>query len=473
MRSKPRESYLKKRGSVYWFRLAVPEKLRGVLNRGPRIEETLRTGDLAEANRLKHGRLDYWLTAFKLAQRRLPKANGAAGLPEHMRDAEAWRTQYASTHHDPNDVTALLVTDHAERIEARQGTEHAQEFARHAFRGDRATLREAFDAFIAGDSLTLATRAKYTQVFDEFMGRLKRPLVGPEEVTRRDADAYVSWINVEAISAHRKPLAYRSKDERVRLLRQLWRHLQQRGSVPHGANLWEGHRITGKHRPERDGMAGVRQPFTEEEIPRILTGPEVGIDAGNRHTTYTKARLLDFYALSLWMGCRIEELCNRTLADVQPMADGGYLFDINRSKTPAGLRKLPVVHPIPVGVLQRVIGARTGPSEPLFPFCLPGGIAGDDRSHYAVKALSRYTRAMGFGRERTFHSARGSFYTRCIALDINADWRAMYCGHELNAAMAKHYAGKAPGVLLNVAKAFTYPEHIEAVWRAALGIKGT
>ena len=46
----------------------------------------------------------------------------------------------------------------------------------------------------------------------------------------------------------------------------------------------------------------------------------------------------------------------------------------------------------------------------------------------------------------------------------------MYVGHELDAAMAKHYADKTPAILLNVAKAIDYPTPIEDAWRAALGL---
>ena len=114
MASKARESYLKQRGRVYWFRLAVPRKLRAVMGK-LHIEESLGTDSREEANRLKHRRLDHWLGEFK----RLEKA---PAVPAHLRDAAMVR-QALPAHSEPDEGHALwyAADDHAEALGRKDG----------------------------------------------------------------------------------------------------------------------------------------------------------------------------------------------------------------------------------------------------------------------------------------------------------------------------------------------------------------
>jgi integrase len=451
-----------------------------VLNRGDHIVESLHTSDLAIANERKHARITHWRAEFAKASR--GKAH-ADTVPTYVKLAEEFRQALMAADYRPGlpfkqalrkaggftdappgeteaDAISSQVTDIADRI-----TEHGDEakavaFARHAFRGDRPTLREAFDKFLETGDHTERTRAKYRAAFEEFARWHGNALADPADITRDVAERYVDWLNNDAVSGHRKPLAYRSMAERVRQLAHLWKQMEDRQIVPTGSNPFLRHKLARKRRAERDGIAGQPRPYTEQEIAKLLQGPE-------RRGTYNKARILDWYALAFYTGLREDELGSRILRDIEPIR-GGYIVHIRKSKTLAGVRSIFVLHDIPVAILRRNIGKRKDPDALLFPY-LARPPEGQPLSFYMGKAMGQYRRTLGFGRETDFHSTRRNFYTRCLELNINRDWYSMYVGHSLG-GMARHYAGKSATILRAVAQGIGYPKRIEDTWRAALDL---
>ena len=460
-----RKAYLRRRGNAWFLRLAIPRKLRPILGRGDHIVESLHTSDLDTANERKHARITYWRAEFAKAGRANAKADA---VPAYVKLAEEYRQALLSIgpdHGDPEDTTpadavSRHITDTAERI-AEQGDEaKAIAFARHAFRGNKPTLREAFDKFIETGELAERTKAKYRATFAEFTTWHGNALADPMDITRDVAERYADWLNNEAVSGHGKPLAHRSMSERLRQLAHLWGQMERRQIVPAGANPFLNHRLARKRRPERDGATGQPRPYTDAEIVRLLNGP-------SRRGNYNKARQLDWYALGFYTGMREDELGSRTLGDIEATR-GGYIVHIRKSKTTAGVRSLYVLHPIPVAILRRNIGKRKDPVALLFPY-LARPPVGQPMSFYMGKAMGAYRRKVGLGRETDFHSTRRNFYTRCLELDVNRDWYSMYVGHSLG-GMAKHYAGKSAATLKKVAQAIKYPAPVERTLRAALEI---
>ena len=458
-----RTAYLRRRGDAWFLRLAIPRKLRPILNRGEHVVESLHTSDLDTANERKHGRIAHWRAEFARAARGKGRTDTT---PAYIKAAEEFRQALirTGTATDPEIVTEAeiiqsLAHDAADKLAEQEDEVRAHAFMRHAFRGDKPTLQEAFDKFIATGEHAERTIVKYRATFAEFIGWHGNPLADPLDITRAIAERYVDWLNDEAVSGHRKPLAYRSKVERLRQLAHLWGQMEGRHIVPVGANPFLKHKVTGKRKPGRGGDDKTRT-YTDAEILALLDGP-------SQRGTYGKERILDWYALGFYTGMREDELGSRTLGDVEKI-DDGYIVHVRESKTDAGMRALPIVHPVPVAVLERNIGKRKDRNALLFPYLAPPP-AGMPMSFYMGKRMGDYRRKLGFGRATDFHSTRRNFYTRCLELDINRDWYSMYVGHSLG-GMAKHYAGKSASILRAVAERISYPEAIERAMRAACGL---
>jgi integrase len=473
-----RTTYLRRRGNVWYLRLAVPRKLRAIFGK-EHIVECLYAKDLDAANDKKHERIAHWRSEFRKAAQGKARADTT---PTYIKAAEEFRRalraagyqpgkpfdEVAATAKAPNerdeqlsegDIIASQVADFATEMDERGDTARATAFARHAFRGDKPTLQEAFDKFITSGEHAQRTQAKYRAIFAEFITWHGNTLADPLDITRGVAERYVDWLNDEAISGHGKPLAYRSKVERLRQLSHLWRHMGDRQIVPAGITPFLNHMVTGKRRPGR-GSDDKTRPYTDAEILALFDGPA-------QRGTYSKARILDWYALGFYTGMREDELGSRTLRDVEKI-DNGYVVHVRESKTDAGMRSLPIVHSIPVAVLTRNIGDRTDRDALLFPYLAPPP-SGMPMSFYMGKRMGDYRRKLGFGRATDFHSTRRNFYTRCLELDVHRDWISMYVGHSLG-AMAGHYAGKSNAILRAVAERIRYPDPIEQAMRAALGI---
>ena len=461
MGRKARHPYLRRRGEVWWIRVAVPKALRHLYT-SPHVEQSLGTRDVADAERRKLAAVALVMQEFRRKQR--------AGQGALVEDDEALRYHAEllkaanEDDGDPYGDVALvegLITDRAEEIEAKRGTHVAKLFAAKAF--GKTTIRGAWDVWTPICDLTPGTIAKLKRALDEFLGFLARVDALPNEITADDAHRYVAWLNTKATNAKGEPLDPDTKQARVGSLSTIWQKaLERKGLAPKGTfAIWQGHEFTGA----RDKAVAKKKerPFTPDELIRVSHGPEVGNNA-----TYTKRTMLELTALALYTGARIEELCARKVSDLVPIR-GGYTLSIYGGKTRAATRDLPVLHPIPVAIIKRRIGKRTDdPSAYLFPDLVPGG-HDNKRSWQVDKAIGRYFRGpIGLPEGVRFHSARANFITVMEEKGIDERWTQRYVGHTQKALIAKVYAD--PEVLRKVARAIRYRSHVESALKAALGV---
>ena len=459
---------MKLRGGVWWLKLAIPRALRGHYKSAsgkPRthIEESLGTGDRTAAMSERDMRVARWQAEF----RRLTRgADGAVEAPSLATRAAHWRESLRLAANSNNfDALLGILTDEAEEIEQRHGATAAQRFARLAQETDAPTMREAWQAWIDASEHNESTRGKYRLAFNEFMGRLEVPDLPLRDVTRKVTQDYADWLNTEAKSAHGGPLAYRTKKDRITALASFWSdYVERRHLVKNGRNPWHELKITGQWKPS-DGLAGRKRPYRDEELLALINGPEVRV---GEKTRYPKKTLLELLALGLYTGARLDEICSRRVGEVVPI-DNGFRLHITGSKTEAGIRVIPVVHPIALGILRRRIGDRKDRDAQLFAEFIPGG-RDKKLSWYPQRALGRYRDQVGLGVETDFHSTRRSFITRLEDAGASPLARDRYVGHTPKDLASRVYSGGSEAQLLRIAEMIGYPKEIEEALREALRV---
>jgi integrase len=321
------------------------------------------------------------------------------------------------------------------------------------------TLREAWADWMLACDFTPGTKAKYGRAFDDLLSYLSVPDVVPSAVTYEQAAAYVAWLNTKATNAKGEPLDPETKQGRAMALSSFWGHLEQGQLVPRGSNPWRNHSFTGarqKARRQKD-----ERPFTPEEMLALIGGPERG-----DNSTYTKRTMLQLHALGFYTGARLDEICARTVDDFDK-CKGGYVMHIRESKSPAGVRSLPILHSIPVAVIRERIGKRKGGL--LFTEFVAGGPDGK-RSWQIQKAMGDYRRTLGFPKGVNFHSTRHSFATVMEKYGVDPRWVERYFGHKPPGLIGKVYAKGAEESLRKVAQAVKYSGTVERAFAKALGV---
>jgi integrase len=468
----PRMKYLIRRGNTLHARLAIPRELRPLYGNATHKQEALGTGDLATADRVKHAHIAEWQREFARKQR---QASGA--LAPDIQEAHAFREEIRAAanepYHDPRDpygehhpaeMLRGFAQERAEEIEQNAGYPVAKRWYDLATKYERATLQESLRDWLDTGKHRTATKMQYRHAVKEMLAHLK--LNGdalPEHVDRDMAKTYVRWLDTEA-KGQRGLLAYGTKLGRLMALHSFWQYLGRNDAA--SVNPWEdlAHLLTGKKERHTHGDE-MKHGHTEAQLLSLINGPDI---PDNHRTLYPKRTLIELYALGSYTGCRLNELCSLTLADVEKTRQG-YTIHIRKSKSPNGVRSLPVTHATPCAVLKRRIGKRKDPKEQLFEEFKLGGVG--KLSANVQKALGRYRDRVGIPPEVDFHSTRRDLLTLLEAKGVNAIWLARYAGHKLPGVTFGVYAQVTPASLLEVANAVTYPKKVEDAFRKALDIQ--
>lgn len=190
-----------------------------------------------------------------------------------------------------------------------------------------------------------------------------------------------------------------------------WRWLRKRAGVK--ANPWTGQRVAKPSKVRGES----KRSFTDAEVAALM--------AGNAGT-----ELNDLMRVAALSGMRLGEIYALTVADT---ADGW--FDLRRSKTPAGQRRVPVHGDLATIVTRRTTGKPTA----AFLFHEAGDPdSRGERSAAASKRFARYRRAVNVHAKRDasrysdvdFHSFRRWFVTKARQAGHDRAAVAAVVGHE-------------------------------------------
>jgi integrase len=356
--------YLQQRGHQWWVRVTVPRTLTPLL--GTHLRESLHTSDLKVANSRK-------FQVLAVLKDRIAKARTES--PTKIKDdATIWRQAIRDAHERDNPYLAEtlehLVVDEAQKIEQRQGFKAAKAF-HDAATSVALTLDEAAEDWLTATRTKESTRLKRRKAYEglrDFLGGDTPPTSLTDEQVRDYVD-----------SLKKSKLAPNTIRDKLSALGGLWSYMAERLIIPRGTNPWKGFTIQG-------GTTEACRAFTKAEIITLL------------NAKYPQRWHKDVFICLLLTGARPQELCSLTHADVDLSEKR---ISISSSKTQAGVRNLPVEHPVLLSVLGKYI--RKGHKGFIFPV-KPGGADKSPAANYG-KMFGRVKTALGLPPAAQLYSA--------------------------------------------------------------------
>ncbi|AKE08964.1 site-specific integrase [Serratia liquefaciens] len=197
-----------------------------------------------------------------------------------------------------------------------------------------------------------------------------------------------------------------------------------------------------------------RDLFTEEELIQIFSADWFKIGAGtpNQYGRYTRFRPYHYWLplLALYLGGRINELCQLYLADIRTDKNGVVYVDFNLDtpdkvvddealaggdkslKTVNAIRQVPI-HPrlIELGLLEYVDALKAAGHDRLFPELKHNRIKGYRAAASKWFNENYFGKFLGFPRDgkKTFHSLRHTFINAVEAFESNERTIAQLVGH--------------------------------------------
>lgn len=392
---------------------------------GTHLRESLRTSDLKVANRRK-------FEVLAILKDRIAKARNESPTATKSKAAtfrEALREAYTEGRHTSVEVVESLAVDEAERIEREQGVDVAQAFYAEAT-SLAPTLAEAAEDWLNSIATKESTRLKRRKAYEglqEFLGGDTLPL----RLTDVQARDYVD-------SLKRSKLAPNTIRDKLAALGGLWGYMAERLIIPRGTNPWKGFTIQG-------GSTEACRAFTQAEIITLLGAK------------YPQPWHRDVFICLLLTGARPQELCSLTHADVDLSEKR---ISISSSKTQAGIRQLPVEHPVLLSILEKHV--KKGAKGFIFPV-KPGGADKSPAANYG-KMFERIKASLGLPPAAQLYSARKSFITTALDLNLPPIEIERYVGHEVGRLILTVYSqGRGEKGLREVAMGFCYSEVVEKV----------
>ena len=302
------------------------------------------------------------------------------------------------------------------------------------------------------------SRAQYEstcRLFSDFIGDKAIRLV-----TRKDAANFLEevsefdphWGRVRAVKdlsfaqikrkfgGHPEGLKHRTLNRYLTALSGVWKWAKQRGDVT-GENPFSE-----LHRPINKNTATHYTHFSSDDLTKLFAKKPA------------KRTLWEIPAVGLFSGMRLNEICSLQWGDVKE-EDGILCFDINESKSEAGVRVVPI-H----SKLMWLLNRRSEDSNAfIWPELKPGGPE-KKRSGKFTSEYTIYRRSCGiadkFGRYRkAFHSFRKNA-TRCLELArVPQTEAAEIIGHEKSGITYRVYnpEGLTMPMRREIVEKFVYP----------------
>jgi integrase len=431
--------WLKRKGNTWYVIREVPRDLRGkVLSKKgkptKRLVRSLDTDSQSVALSKRHAVLAEFEAVFQAARR--PGDNDqiiqaalnwrAAVARLHAGDlSQFWTSKEPDEGATPQEtaigISQVAIEQTADELIETHGPEVARSFLAIAHNLETPLLHY-IDAWLneggTGGPVAPRTQRQYRSDLAELESWVKQTGLPPtiEAVTKPVAGRYVT--DMLANGTDRK-----TASRKVSAASSYWRWLLRRTSID--VNPWGGQSV-----PKAKARTAERpkRPFTDAEVAKLLSGP-------------ADPELADVMRMAALTGARVEELYQLRVHDCR---EG--VFRINRSKTQAGIRQLPIHSGLAAIITRRTKGKPD--TARLFPE--PGEVKeGRERSMAVSKRFGHYRKRLGVddrieGRRQSridLHSFRRWFVTVARQAGIDRAVVAACVGHEAHDMTDGTYSG--------------------------------
>ena len=226
----------------------------------------------------------------------------------------------------------------------------------------------------------------------------------PEDATRQKV---IKWINVEVDGGSTQKLALATKSRMISNCRVYWDWLEYNKGLTQDPPFTK----VLPPKPKKKSKAEIqklRKAFRVRDYHKLLQAAPEG-------------DLRDLIMLGAYTGCRIAELCNLKIGNVD--TDRMEILD---AKSQAGWRTIPIHTHIAQLVARLVDTTKDGYLINGLTFNMYG-----DRSNAISKRFGRLKKGLGYGGDYVFHSFRKSFATQLENANIPLNVSARLMGHEI------------------------------------------
>jgi integrase len=447
--------HLLKRHKTYYARVAIPPTLRPAFGKRTSIVKTLQTSSLSEAQRKRHKVVDELKAQIDSARVKTKAAKGVSFDTSLVAEAAAFsrRIEQAFSVGEDNRAAAISVEvlERSMEVEVQRG-KAAGDTLWQASNGST-PLRQHFETWMAEKRFSPRTVADHKSALRklEIWMEAKGMTLVVDEVTNRLAGNF----KIEEFS--NKQVNPKTANKQLSTMRTYWKWLLNHGHAIEG-NPWDGLSL-----PKVQALPDeVERPFTDEEVVRLFSG-----DADRM--------MRDVMGIAALSGLRKEEIFQLRAADCS-----GDVFNVRRSKTNAGIRKVPIHSALKETVRVRCAGKAQ--DEFLIHEANSSGGWGNERSMPFTKRFQTYRISCGVdelleGHRRSrvnFHSWRRWFITKADRAGLRREDIERTVGHKVQGMSLGLYSGGASVEQLRaVVESVTLPNAIvvEAEARAVRVIK--
>lgn len=383
-------SYLIRKSNIYYANLTIPPEVRDIIGRGVRFYQSTKCKSEAEAQRRANALVVGWKAEIAKAQGKLPNARDTFW--------ESLRSEYMAS---DDEGVQFAIEEMAEKMASKASTpEQATLLFNMAIGQGTATLL----APLVDDwkrSLRVVQKTIDQQYRD--MKRLADHFVYLEALQPQKIKAWTDKLLAEGTTA--------SSFERLgNGCRSLWAYFQHASVVsmvdsdPFVGAFKLALKVAVKTKTGRSGSS-----YTPDELNTIYLAAIAKKDQ----------TLADLIALGAYTGARIEELGQLTAATCK---DG--IFTIEKSKTEAGVRQVPI-HPAVAPLVARMLAASTDG------YLVPSSADNQygNRTSPQGKRYGHLKKSLGFGPSHVFHSTRNTLVTMMHRAGVDEGITADHVGH--------------------------------------------
>lgn len=401
---------LKLQGSTYHARLTVPKDVRVHFGNKAELWRTTDTGD----KRLAAIRGAEIVAAWK---RQVYAARNGVSVTEWTK---SWAKEYREADARPVDdefpserdsAEFVMIHELEDMVQDRRMTEAQAKAAYEVATGRRVILADHKDDYLKEYcNHSIKTQAAYQAAVERFL----KQFPDDHQVTPKALKQWVTGM------ANDDKLAAKTITRMIGQARTFWKYLVEHEIVQRDPNTGALRDLTV---PKSAAKPVSRTPFMPDEIAAILSHPVALRDK----------KLTLLITIAMYTGARIEEVAMLQKTDLD---FGKEVIRFRGTKTKAALRVVPM-HPEVIPVLSSTL---TGHDDDY----VIGGLTIDKRGERGKamgKRFGRLKTAMGFDKDKVFHSIRGTVSTQFEQAYVVEGVAADIVGHEKQTMTYGLYSG--------------------------------